>query len=195
MFGNPQTGLRRFTVYRNMAIRCWRRSLPRPVLLFGSQCVLDKHVFFGASDADVRAMLGQLRVKRGFAKDDESIVWKGLLPACQYKHLVDVQRDVLPSLEDPKNVTFHCDQTRQWGLVKGPLARRLLTRTIAYSMLLDRFQLPSEAMMQMGMPAAEEPRRSLLETSRPAIAREIAGNGLHPAAYAAVLFSLLTTAV
>jgi hypothetical protein len=194
MFSHPQTGMRRFTVYRNMATLFWRMGIPDPHLSFGLHTVTDMHIYFAAAADEVEVALRALRVKRGFHAENASATWMQTLTPCKYGHLYDAVRDLLPTLPD-QNVVYHVDQSGTWGLVRGPLARRLLRRSHPYSLLLKRDQLASEVLMQMGMPTQEEPWRSFLQTCNTGVARSVAGNGMHPAVYAAVFLSVLMSAI
>jgi hypothetical protein len=191
-FGNPQTGLRRFTVYRNMAKRFWSQALPHPVSLFETRVVTDLTVFYGASDEDVVEGLRRARIAKGFHSDDTSITWKDTLPTGHHKQLIKFLIDYVPQLDECP-MAFHCDQTPAFGCVQGPLSRRLLRRTVAFHIGLDRLQMPCEAMLQMGMPALIQPWRSLMLTANPTDVREVAGNGLLPMVFSAVFVALLTT--
>jgi hypothetical protein len=193
MFSNPQTGMRRFTVYRNMATFFWRMEIPHPQLSFGLRTVADMHIYFAASAGEVHAALRALRIKKGFHAEDASVTWMHLLGQSKYGHLYGAVKDLLPTLPH-QNVLYHVDQSGKWGLVNGPLARRLLRRSHPFSILLKREQLASEALLQMGMPTEEEPWRSFLHTCNDAVARGVAGNGMHPAVYAAVFLSILLSA-
>jgi hypothetical protein len=193
MFSNPQTGMRRFTVYRNIATLFWRMEIPDPQLSFGLRTVADMHIYFAATADEVHAALRALRIKKGFHAEDASVTWMHLLSQSKYGHLHGAVKDLLPTLPH-QNVLFHVDQSGQWGLVRGPLARRLLRRSHPFSMLLNREQFASEALLQMGMPIQEEPWRSFLQTCNEQVARAVAGNGMHPAVYAAVFLSILVSA-
>ena len=195
MFGNPQTGMRRYTVYRNMAKRFWKQAFPHPVPLFGSFCVLDLSIFFAADKEFVALALQKARRKAGYPMNDGSISWKDTLRQFNHQTLAKFLVERYPQLKHlhGKHVLFLTDQTEKYGLVEGPYARRLLLKTMPFNLLLQRPQLASEAMLQMGMPAFEEPWRTFLSTTPDVVIREVAGNGLHPAVYAAVLLALLTT--
>jgi hypothetical protein len=193
MFSNPQTGMRRFTVYRNMSTHFWRMGIPNPELSFGLCPVTDMHIYFAATTDEVQAALRAVRIKRGFHADDASATWMHSLSQHKYGNLHSAIRDLLPTLPH-QNVLLHIDQSGSWGLVRGPMARRLLRRSHVYSMLLKRSQLPSEALLQMGMPTMDEPWRTFLLSCTDAVVRAVAGNGMHPAVYAALFLSILLSA-
>lgn len=194
IFGNPQTGKRRFTVYRNMAKLFWNQELPHPTTLFSANVVATLDVFFlQLSETEAKIELAGGRIANGFHANDETIGWKDILLPSHHAHLAEFIVKTMPKLARPP-MAFHVDQTGTFGVVQGPIARRLLTKTVVFHFGLGRFQLPREAMLQMGMPVYREPWTSLLSHMAPDVVRQIAGNALHPMVFSAVLLSTLATA-
>ena len=157
--------------------------------------MLGLSIFFAADKEFVALALQKARRKAGYPMNDGSISWKDTLRQFNHQTLAKFLVERYPQLKHlhGKHVLFLTDQTEKYGLVEGPYARRLLLKTMPFNLLLQRPQLASEAMLQMGMPAFEEPWRTFLSTTPDVVIREVAGNGLHPAVYAAVLLALLTT--
>ena len=192
MLGDPQTGLRRYTIYRNMASRVWNRAIPNPVGMFGARVAMDLTIYFAADDAYLTQKLEAYCVAKGFHSADTTFMWKDTLPFAHYKRLMNfIERDV-PKLES-QPIAFNCDQGSLYGCVMGPLSKRLLRRTVSYHFGLNRPQLPYEAMLQMGMPAYDEPWFSFLKDARDDVVRAVAGNAMHPRMFAAVFISTLAS--
>ena len=192
MFGDPQSGMRHYTVYRNMSKRFKVLEVPHPLQLFRSTMLLDMSVYFCGSDTDVRQALEVARVAGGFSRYDETVGWKDTLPPAHHKRLLQfIASDLANSIELLE--AFFTDQSGRSGICTGPMHRRLLRSTIPYHFTLQRLQLPLEAMVQMGMPAMTEPWHSFISQTNPAVVRELAGNALHPRMFATIFLSTLAS--
>ena len=211
-FGNPSTGKRRWTVYRNMARARWTASLPNPAQRFGLPTTLSSDSFFCAPADLELEQLQQARASQGFAPNDSNISWRDLLPKHCHKRLLQIIKrwqeestyaessdgdfpitagSVLlqPSLS---HLTVHVDQTYRYSMHRN-VAGRLLRNSVPYSIAKDRQMLKTERMLQMGMPAFDKCWRELLCKETEAAVSSVAGNGFHPTVYAAVMLAVLST--
>ena len=211
-FGNPSTGKRRWTVYRNRARARWTPSLPNPVQRFGLPTTLSSASFFCAPADYELEQLQQARASHGFAPSDPNISWRDLLPKHCHKRLLQIMKrwqrestyaessdgrfpmtagSVLlpPSLS---HLTVHVDQTYSFSMHRKD-AGRLLRNSAPYSIAKDRQMLKAERMLQMGMPAFDGHWRELLDRETEAGVSSVAGNGFHPTVYSAVMLVGLST--
>ena len=196
-FGSPSSGQRRFSLLMNEARRFWNTPPPSPLDLFGASCELTAEAFYAAPDVVVQGALEAARRALDFSPQDSSVTWRETLPCHHYQRLLAAEKEFQSgrlSIGDAHCLIYMSDQNVQFGFRTSSHSPRLLRRSSPWNFSLDRPQLKWEVLMQMGMPALEEPWISFLETVEHDVRQEIAGNALHPTVFAAVFLCMLLAA-